>query len=380
DDLSPNVRVVTPPAYGQLDMQADGSFTYLPAPDYNGTDAFTYAAYDGVRTSNMATVELLVTGINDAPWGRNDFFFTRPDTRLELTAETGVLANDIDVDRTQLTVELASAPLHGVLTLNPDGSLLYVPANGFRGIDRFTYRINDGVAVSNATTATLSVNPQQLLISEVAASVDESFTDYDDNGSDWIEITNYDSQPIDMRGWYLTDDAERPKRWQVPVTQVIEPGASLVIVASGKDFVAPTGELHTNFRLSSDGEYLGLIAPDGQSVVWETATAFPALNADVSWGMANVGLTESVVGSTSSANYQLTEYSDTAPWTSVAFDDTSWSSASASIGYATTSLGTFVPGFSTEMRKVVGGRIWSLSSADAAESLFTGTADPLDYV
>ncbi|MCA9171707.1 MAG: lamin tail domain-containing protein, partial [Planctomycetales bacterium] len=238
----------------------------------------------------------------------------------------------------------------------------------------------DCVAISNATTATISVNPQQLLISEVAASVDESFTDYDDNGSDWIEITNDDSQPIDLRGWYLTDDAKQPTRWQVPVTKIIAPGESLVIVASGKDFVAPTGELHTNFRLSSDGEYLGLISPDGQTTVWETATAFPAMNSDVSWGMTNVVLAETVIDATSRANYQLTEYREADPWISVDFDDSSWSPVSASIGYATSSLGTFVPGFSTEMRKVVGGRIWSLSSADAAESLFTGTADPLDYV
>ena len=48
--------LVTGPAHGTLTLNADGSFTYTPAANYNGTDSFTYKANDGTLDSNVATV------------------------------------------------------------------------------------------------------------------------------------------------------------------------------------------------------------------------------------------------------------------------------------------------------------------------------------
>ncbi len=48
-------------------MNANGSFSYTPAADYAGADAFSYRASDGTLTSNVATVTLNVTAVNDAP-------------------------------------------------------------------------------------------------------------------------------------------------------------------------------------------------------------------------------------------------------------------------------------------------------------------------
>jgi VCBS repeat-containing protein len=53
------------PSHGTLTLNANGSFTYTPAANYNGSDSFTYRASDG--TSNLATVTLTVTATNDAP-------------------------------------------------------------------------------------------------------------------------------------------------------------------------------------------------------------------------------------------------------------------------------------------------------------------------
>ena len=59
--------LVTGPAHGTLTLNADGSFTYTPAADYNGPDSFTYKANDGAWTPRVPTVTLTVTAVNDAP-------------------------------------------------------------------------------------------------------------------------------------------------------------------------------------------------------------------------------------------------------------------------------------------------------------------------
>jgi VCBS repeat-containing protein len=59
--------LVTGPRHGSLTLNADGSFSYTPAADFTGSDAFSYRASDGTLTSNVATVTLSVTAVNDAP-------------------------------------------------------------------------------------------------------------------------------------------------------------------------------------------------------------------------------------------------------------------------------------------------------------------------
>ena len=55
-----------------MTLNADGSFTYTPNANFNGTDSFTYTASDGTAVSNVATVTITVTRVNDAPVAVND--------------------------------------------------------------------------------------------------------------------------------------------------------------------------------------------------------------------------------------------------------------------------------------------------------------------
>ena len=63
---------VNPPSHGTLIVNGDGSFTYIPDPNYTGTDSFTYQVFDGTSYSNVATVTIDVTpGVpqdSDAWW------------------------------------------------------------------------------------------------------------------------------------------------------------------------------------------------------------------------------------------------------------------------------------------------------------------------
>src|SRR4029450_7734354 len=106
--------VVTAPAHGTLALNADGSFTYTPNADCNGSDSFTYRASDGTTDSNVATVNLSVVAVNDAPVAANDSYSTNEDVALTISAP-GVLGNDTDLDGNPLTALVVTAPAHGTL-------------------------------------------------------------------------------------------------------------------------------------------------------------------------------------------------------------------------------------------------------------------------
>lgn len=144
------------PANGFLTLNADGSFTYIPDQNFNGTDSFTYRASDGATQSNLATVTIVVNAVNDAPVAANDSYSMSAGTTLT-TPAPGVLVNDSDVEGSILSAPLVSGPSNGSVTLNPNGSFVYIANPGFTGTDSFTYRASDGVAYSEAATVFLTI-------------------------------------------------------------------------------------------------------------------------------------------------------------------------------------------------------------------------------
>src|SRR5204862_283771 len=80
DGDSLNAIVVSPPAHGSLTLNTSGSFSYVPAANYNGPDSFTYKANDGQADSRIATLTSPATGLNDAPVAVNDSYTTPEDT------------------------------------------------------------------------------------------------------------------------------------------------------------------------------------------------------------------------------------------------------------------------------------------------------------
>ncbi|PYQ87457.1 MAG: adhesin, partial [Acidobacteria bacterium] len=148
--------IVSGPSHGSLSGAAP-NVTYTPAANYNGPDSFTFKANDGTVDSAAATINITVTAVNDAPVAANDAYSTNEDTALSVAA-AGVLANDSDVDGDALTAVLVSAPAHGSLTLNANGSFSYMPAANYNGSDSFTYKANDGALNSNVATVAITIN------------------------------------------------------------------------------------------------------------------------------------------------------------------------------------------------------------------------------
>jgi hypothetical protein len=98
-----------------------------------------------------------------------------------------------------------------------------------------------------------------LLINEFMAANASGPTDEDGDFSDWIEIYNRSSQPVNLSGWSLTNTPDQPDKWLFPDVTLASHDY-LVVFASGKNrnSVKPGAALHTNFKLSRQGEYLAL--------------------------------------------------------------------------------------------------------------------------
>jgi hypothetical protein len=142
--------------HGNLDLDANGGFTYRSDGSYVGIDTFRYRVDGGLLgLSDTATVTITVT--NDAPLARPDAYGAVADVEESIPVP-GVLGNDNDPDGDPMTVDVVQEPAHGNLNEREDGSFRYKADDDFGGTDTWRYRVWDGVAWSNTVTVTMTVS------------------------------------------------------------------------------------------------------------------------------------------------------------------------------------------------------------------------------
>ena len=169
DQLS--VRSVTDPGHGTVTVNGDGTVTYTPNANYHGGDAFEYTVSDGKVTAT-AVVTVTVHPVNDPPEAMDDAAETDEDTAVEID----VLANDTDVDGDELSVQPATDPEHGTVTVNGDGTVTYAPDADYYGDDAFEYTISDGSATATAAVM-LTVHP----VNDAPVAEDDAAETTEDN-------------------------------------------------------------------------------------------------------------------------------------------------------------------------------------------------------
>jgi len=148
------VTAVTEPAHGTT-VIAGNAILYTPAPGFVGSDAFAYTVSDGRGGSAGANVGVIVGARpNQAPIARNDAATTPFGQPVTIDA----LANDSDPDGDTLTLLEVGAPAHGAAVISA-GKVVYTPAAGYSGNDRFTYTIGDGHGATATATITVTVAP-----------------------------------------------------------------------------------------------------------------------------------------------------------------------------------------------------------------------------
>jgi len=170
----------------------------------------------------------------------------------------------------------------------------------------------------------LVLDAGMLVISELMAVNDSTLADEDGRYSDWIEIYNPTDVTVHLDDWYLSDEAASPTMWQFPDVPL---GAKdyLIVFASDKDRSIAGGELHTNFQLAGNGEYLALIRAEDAAPLYTFSLEYPQQYPDVSYGLAQV--TSTLVRPGDKLSYVVPTASE-APletdWTVADFDDSIW--------------------------------------------------------
>ena len=122
----------------------------------------------------------------------------------------------------------------------------------------------------------------QLFINEFMTSNSSGITDADFNDTgDWIELYNNSNTTIDLSGYYLSDNLGDTTKWQFPIGTEIAATDFLIVWADGND----TG-LHTNFKLTKDGEEIGLF--DTQGILLDSII-YNSQSTDISFGRKTDG-------------------------------------------------------------------------------------------
>ncbi|MDQ3580974.1 MAG: Ig-like domain-containing protein, partial [Pseudomonadota bacterium] len=161
---------------GMLTLNPNGSFTYMPVANFQGTDSFTYRANDGtVNSTNPATVTITVSAVDDPPVAINDVATVNEDAPATTIA---VLANDTDVDggaKTVTAVQNPSANGGTVLITNGGADLTYQPAANYCNApptttpDTFTYTLSPGGSTATVSVTVICVDDAPVAVDDVAS-------------------------------------------------------------------------------------------------------------------------------------------------------------------------------------------------------------------
>ena len=193
----------TQPTNGTVTANPDGTLKYVPNPNYNGTDSFTYTINGG----DSAEVVVTVNKVNDTPLGVDDTYNTNEDQTITVNASNGVLKNDTDIDGDSLIATKLTNPSNGTLLyfLN-SGAFRYRPNGDFHGTDTFTYKVSDPSGAFSIATVTINVasvndrpdaDPDIFIVNEDTSlyfTIDDLLNNDSDDDNDPLEITSF-SQP-----------------------------------------------------------------------------------------------------------------------------------------------------------------------------------------
>ncbi|MEE1895302.1 tandem-95 repeat protein [Pseudomonas otitidis] len=198
DTLTYSIANGNGPQHGTVVMNADGTYTYQPAKDFNGSDAFTVTISDGNGGTTTSVVSVTVKPVNDAPVAPNSTASVDEDGTLT----SRIPATDVDGDRLTYTVKTGTA--NGTLTLDPNtGEYTYKPNGDYNGPDRFVVTVSDGkggvvdtvvdITVKPVNDAPTAVNDTATTQEDTAVTIDVLANDRDVDG-DSLTLTGASAQ------------------------------------------------------------------------------------------------------------------------------------------------------------------------------------------
>ena len=240
-------------------FSANGTFTFVPTPNFNGTASFQYRVLDGaggVPSTGLVTID--VAPVADDPVANPDNYTTPEGTNLSRTAANGLLVNDTDADNltpplnSGLTVDVATVtqPAQGSVVVNADGSFTYtLPNSDFDGAVTFTYRVTDGTGrFSPFTTVSIDVTP----VNDPPVAGNATYSAVEDQTLNIIQANGL-LRPVNP---IVTDVDDLLSTLSVEVVSTVPAGHMLVLNSNGSFTYTPlgdfTGQVQFTYRASDE--------------------------------------------------------------------------------------------------------------------------------
>ena len=151
DPLS--VSLVSQPNNGSVVLDQDGTITYTPNANFNGTDTFSYEISDGNGGMDVTTVTITVDPVNDPPVAADDLVFATEDTPIN----GSLVPLTADPDSPDLTFSLVTPPTGGTVVVNPDGTFEFTPDQDFHGQTTFEFEVCDEAGLCDTAVVTINV-------------------------------------------------------------------------------------------------------------------------------------------------------------------------------------------------------------------------------
>jgi hypothetical protein len=278
-----SVTVATAPLHGSTSVNTGtGVITYTPAANYHGADSFTYTVEDVFSSvSNIATVTITITPLNDIPVAVADITTTPEDNPVSID----VAANDTDIDIgdavVPATIVIVGAPADGTAVV-ANGEVLYTPNLNFNGSDGFTYTIKDQ---SSATSSVTSVVINVTGVNDLPTAGADTAT-VDEDGSVDIDVLANDS-----------DEDGSIDATSVSILAAASNGSTSVDALTGVILYTPTA----NFNGTDSFSYTVQDSSGGSATATVTVTVTsindaPVANADLATLQEDVAHTINVLG------------------------------------------------------------------------------------
>lgn len=156
DDTEFNFQLMAMSAEGgDVVLNSDGSFEFIPDTDFFGEFNFVYEACDLQDACDNATISIQVNPVNDPPVAQNDFASVDEDGVLNIS----VTDNDSDIDDAELDCEILVDAQNGTVELSPLGQLTYTPNADFYGVEVITYTLCDSQGACSEATVEITTHP-----------------------------------------------------------------------------------------------------------------------------------------------------------------------------------------------------------------------------
>jgi len=227
-------EIATMTGVGTLLIDADGSYTFTPAADYNGAvPVVTYTMTDG-SNNDTSTLAISVTAVNDAPVAVADTAFAQADTPVTVAAST-LLINDKDSDGDVLTLFSVQDATHGSVAM-VGSDVVFTPTAGYFGTASFNYTISDGHGGTATTTVDVNVNGAPVAAADAVSGTANS--------------------PLNIASAALLSNDTDPNNDPLTISSVLDATHGTVALVGGNVVFTPTKDYVGNASFSytiSDG-------------------------------------------------------------------------------------------------------------------------------